>query len=260
MDSDTSTNSLDCVDNSRNTILYKMYVSNVGNRLREMDTPSDVDCQRWPWELMQNAKDSISGSDRDKIDVILTIEDDFVIFQHDGCPFNGKTYLALLYKYSEGKSNNTELLYRVFSLKGEHDGKSTIKFLNSDGTAEIIIFFLPIELETYECNVIFVKENVGEFQYTIEGRVEKPQARKTEIIEESCIIDELKDFYIDINLDNLYLKKALDIIKPLKSAFINGKQVTTKLLTQKFLPSNDKMTFFYHLSSFASAAASFPDP
>ena len=25
------TNSLDCVNNSRNTILYKMYVSNVGN-------------------------------------------------------------------------------------------------------------------------------------------------------------------------------------------------------------------------------------
>ena len=108
MDSDTSTNSLDCVDNSRNTILYKMYVSNVGNRLREMDTPSDVDCQRWPWELMQNAKDSISGSDRDKIDIILTIEDDYVIFQHDGNPFNGDSYLALLYKYSDGKKDNSE--------------------------------------------------------------------------------------------------------------------------------------------------------
>ena len=105
---DNSTNSLDCVDNSRNTILYKMYVSNVGNRLREMDTPSDVDCQRWPWELMQNAKDSISGSDRDKIDVILTIEDDYVIFQHDGNPFNGDSYLALLYKYSDGKKDNSE--------------------------------------------------------------------------------------------------------------------------------------------------------
>ena len=45
-------NSLDSVENSRNSILYKMYVSNVGNRLREMDTPSDIDCQRWPWELM----------------------------------------------------------------------------------------------------------------------------------------------------------------------------------------------------------------
>ena len=39
-------NSLDSVENSRNSILYKMYVSNVGNRLREMDTPSDIDCQR----------------------------------------------------------------------------------------------------------------------------------------------------------------------------------------------------------------------
>ena len=93
MENDSSTNSLDCVDNSRNTILYKMYVSNVGNRLREMDTPSDIDCQRWPWELMQNAKDSISGSNRDTIDIILTIEDDYVIFQHDGNPFNGDSYI-----------------------------------------------------------------------------------------------------------------------------------------------------------------------
>ena len=108
MDNENCTNSLDCVDNSRNTILYKMYVSNVGNRLREMDTPSDIDCQRWPWELMQNAKDSISGSNRDTIDIILTVEDDYVIFQHDGNPFNGDSYLALLYKYSDGKKDNSE--------------------------------------------------------------------------------------------------------------------------------------------------------
>ena len=101
-------NSLKCIDNSRDSVLHKMYVSNVGNRLREMQTPSDIDCQRWPWELMQNAKDSISGTNRDSVEVILEITDDSVIFQHDGCPFNGKTYLALLYKYSEGKANNTE--------------------------------------------------------------------------------------------------------------------------------------------------------
>jgi len=101
-------NTLDCIDNSRASVLHKMYVSNVGNRLREMQTPSDVDCQRWPWELMQNAKDSISGSDRDSVEVKLEITDDVVTYQHDGCPFNGKTYLALLYKYSEGKANNAE--------------------------------------------------------------------------------------------------------------------------------------------------------
>ena len=108
MEKDNSSNSLDCVDYSRNSILYKMYVSNVGNRLREMDTPSDIDCQRWPWELMQNAKDSISGSDRNLIEIILEIKENYVIFQHDGNPFNGDTYLALLYKYSDGKRDNSE--------------------------------------------------------------------------------------------------------------------------------------------------------
>ena len=101
-------NSLKCIDNSRDSVLHKMYVSNVGNRLREMQTPSDIDCQRWPWELMQNAKDSISGTNRDTVEIILEITDNSVIFQHDGYPFNGKTYLALLYKYSEGKANNIE--------------------------------------------------------------------------------------------------------------------------------------------------------
>ena len=41
-------------------------------------------------------------------DIILTIEDDYVIFQHDGNPFNGDSYLALLYKYSDGKKDNAE--------------------------------------------------------------------------------------------------------------------------------------------------------
>ena len=71
------------LSSARNNILYKMYVHNVSNRLREMETPSDIDCQRWPWELMQNAKDSISGSNRNSINIILKIEENSVIFQHD---------------------------------------------------------------------------------------------------------------------------------------------------------------------------------
>ena len=55
-------NIIDSVDDPSNKILTKLYISNVSNRLREIDTPSDVDCKRWPWELMQNAKDSISGT------------------------------------------------------------------------------------------------------------------------------------------------------------------------------------------------------
>jgi len=99
---------LDSLSTARNNIFYKMYVHNVSNRLREMENPSDIDCQRWPWELMQNAKDSISGSKRNSINIILKIEKNFVTFQHDGNPFTSDTYYALLYKYSEGKKNNSE--------------------------------------------------------------------------------------------------------------------------------------------------------
>ena len=96
------------IDDAKNTILADMYVSNVGNRLREMDTPSDVDCKRWPWELMQNAKDSISGTEKKSINIILKIEGDSVIFQHDGEPFDEDTLFALCFKYSKGKKENIE--------------------------------------------------------------------------------------------------------------------------------------------------------
>ena len=99
-------------------MLHKMYVSNVGNRLREMQTPSDIDCMRYPLELMQNAKDSISGSGRNSVVVKLEINDNIVIFQHDGCPFNGKTYLALLYNIQKEKQIiwiNWKIWYRIFN-------------------------------------------------------------------------------------------------------------------------------------------------
>lgn len=73
------------------------------------------------------------------------------------------------------RQNASELLYKVFFLRGEEEGKSTIKFNNPDGISDVTIYFLPVELETYECNVIFTKESEKEFQYTMEGRLEKRQ-------------------------------------------------------------------------------------
>ncbi len=40
-------------------LLDNMYINNVDKRLRELDQPSENDCKRWIWELIQNAKDSI---------------------------------------------------------------------------------------------------------------------------------------------------------------------------------------------------------
>ena len=141
------------------------------------------------------------------------------------------------------RQNASELLYKVFFLRGEEEGKSTIKFNNPDGISDVTIYFLPVELETYECNVIFTKESVGEFQYTIEGRVEKPIAKRAETIEETCNVDEAKEFFLELNVENNYLKNAVEQLRPIEGALIGGKPATVKLLQQKLIPSPDKMTF-----------------
>ena len=141
------------------------------------------------------------------------------------------------------QQNSNELLYKVFFLKGEDDGKTTVKFNSADGTAEVIIFFLPVEMDTYECNVIFVKESVGEFQYTIEGRVEKPVAKKAETFEQVCNVDEVKEFDLEIKMKNSYLESALAQLHPMEGALMNGKPVNMKMLSQKLLPSMDKLAF-----------------
>ena len=47
------------VSDAFDELLNKMYISNVQNRLRQLNEPSESDSKRWLWELIQNAKDSI---------------------------------------------------------------------------------------------------------------------------------------------------------------------------------------------------------
>ena len=90
-------------------LLDKMYISNVQNRLRQLNEPAPNDCKRWIWELIQNAKDSIStDNNRTEIFIEIVVRENEVEFTHNGSPFTAKAQLGLLYKYSEGKSNNSE--------------------------------------------------------------------------------------------------------------------------------------------------------
>lgn len=68
-------------------LLDKMYISNVSKRLRELNQPNDIDRKRWIWELLQNAKDTITNNPkRDSIKARILIDGDSVKFQHDGDP------------------------------------------------------------------------------------------------------------------------------------------------------------------------------
>ena len=90
-------------------LLDNMYINNVDKRLRELDQPSENDCKRWIWELIQNAKDSIVEDNvKQFVDVKLIIKNELVVFKHNGSPFTAKALFGLLYKYSAGDINNTE--------------------------------------------------------------------------------------------------------------------------------------------------------
>ena len=87
-------------------LLDNMYITNVAKRLRELNSPTEIDKKRWLWELIQNAKDTIAKDpNRNKIDIRIEIKGDVVKFKHNGAPFTPKARLGLLYKYSGGKEN-----------------------------------------------------------------------------------------------------------------------------------------------------------
>ena len=88
---------------AKDKLLKKMYISNVKNRLTHL---KDIDRKRWVWELIQNAKDTISKSpERDGVDIRISIDGDIVKFRHNGEPFTPDARFALLWKYSEDKEN-----------------------------------------------------------------------------------------------------------------------------------------------------------
>ena len=102
-------NTTNVFDKYMKVIFHKMYLANVSNRLRELENPRDIDCKRWIWELVQNAKDSIAGNkERTKVDIKIIVEGDSFKFSHNGSPFTMETLTALLYKFSEGKRNDSE--------------------------------------------------------------------------------------------------------------------------------------------------------
>jgi len=105
-----------------------------------------------------------------------------------------------------------DLQYKVFFQKHDGDGdfKPTIK-LDNDTPKEVTIYYLPIDMDVYECNVVFVNEKIGEFQYTIEGYPELPEY--LDKFEKECYVDEGKEFELQLSTMNKFLQSALSQVK-----------------------------------------------
>lgn len=98
---------------SLNSVKYEQYVNNLNDRLPQLVDPSDIDCKRWPWELVQNAKDTVvkrpNPEDRYVDIAIKYYVDDRgnrkLYFEHNGDQFTNKAITGLIWKFSAEKRN-----------------------------------------------------------------------------------------------------------------------------------------------------------
>ena len=98
---------------SLNDVKYEQYVNNLHDRLPQLVDPSDIDCQRWPWELVQNAKDTVvkrSNPEDRYVDITIKYYTDNsgnrkLYFEHNGDQFTNKAITGLIWKFSAEKRN-----------------------------------------------------------------------------------------------------------------------------------------------------------
>lgn len=101
------------LDNSLDDVKYEQYINNLQGRLPDLADPNDIDCQRWPWELLQNAKDTVvkrKNPEERYVDVAIKYYTDSegkkkLYFEHNGDQFTNKAITGLIWKFSAEKRN-----------------------------------------------------------------------------------------------------------------------------------------------------------
>lgn len=101
------------LNKSLDDVKYEQYVNNLHGRLPQLIDPNDIDCQRWPWELLQNAKDTVvkrKNPEERYVDVTFRYYTDNegkkkLEFEHNGDQFTNKAITGLIWKFSAEKRN-----------------------------------------------------------------------------------------------------------------------------------------------------------
>ncbi len=59
----------------------------IKSRLHDLDKTVETNYGRWAWELLQNAKDSISDNEASTVSIQIELNGESVIFKHNGSYF-----------------------------------------------------------------------------------------------------------------------------------------------------------------------------
>ena len=92
-------------------VVFKLSAKDINDKLTKVRNRPDIAKRRWFWELLQNAKDSVSKSET--VDVFLLISKYengkcFVEFSHNGNPFKYQDAKNLIFPYSDKDEDSGE--------------------------------------------------------------------------------------------------------------------------------------------------------
>ena len=120
----------------RNNSINYIIADKILPRLHDLEKDVELNKGRWIWELLQNAKDTISEDDNRKISVQVLLKKESVEFRHNGDFFSEDDILGLLNQITSkepesGKKSKktgrfgtgfltTHLLSRIVEVKGIH--------------------------------------------------------------------------------------------------------------------------------------------
>ena len=139
------------LDSTLADVKYEQYINNLHDRLPSLIDPRDIDCNRWPWELVQNAKDTVvhRAPERRFVDVIFRYYKDKegklkLCFQHNGAQFSDKAITGIIWKFSAEKRNE------MFTEDGlSRDKQSTGRFGTGFMTTHALSLIVDVEGSMY---------------------------------------------------------------------------------------------------------------
>lgn len=181
------------LDNCLNDVKYEQYVNNLQGRLPSLLDPNDIDCKRWPWELIQNAKDTVlkRTADQRKVNVVFKYFQDesgrnVLRFKHDGDQFTDKAITGLIWKFSAEKRDE-----QITEDGLRRDKQSTGRFGTGFMTTHALSFVVDIVGSMYNDNEN-VKRNVSvEFTLHREGPTDEDYRTGVDRTEKEMVFNQI---------------------------------------------------------------------
>ena len=98
-------NNIDPVERERQLDANRAIAQKIRNRLQQLENATDNDKKRWVWELLQNAKDTVSNGEQ--VDIDITLTNDYVEFTHNGGLFTPRNITNLVHQISSKEGTNS---------------------------------------------------------------------------------------------------------------------------------------------------------